>query len=150
MNMKLLIAALASLAILGGCTQQAQEKYDKAGDQLGKAADKTGEAVATDAAVTGEAVGDAAENAAEAAENASKEAGRTADAAGDEFGIKNAILAADGIDASDLNVEVENNKVILKGSVPTADQKKRAGDIAQGVAGKERQVDNQLTVGAGD
>lgn len=137
MKMKLMFAALAFAAILGGCTEQAQEKYDQAGDSMGKAADKAGEAAATDAAVAGEAAENAAENSAEAADNA-----------GDTFKIKNAILAAEGIDASDLNVDTIDNKVILKGTVPTEDQKKKAGDIAKGMISADQTVDNQLTVGA--
>jgi osmotically-inducible protein OsmY len=136
MKTKLMFAALAVAAILGGCTEQAQQKYDQAGEAAGAAADKTGEAVATDAKVAGEAAANAAENTAEAADNA-----------GDTFKIKNAILAADDIDASDLNVDTVDNKVILKGMVPTEDQKKRAGDIAKGMVGAGQTVDNQLTVG---
>ncbi len=143
-NMKATLLSIGAIAalLLGGCSQEAKQDLNAAGDAAGTAVSKTGEAAATDAQKAGEAV----EKTAEAGVEAVKD---TAENVADSTmtpKVKQAILAASGLEAKDINVETANNTVTLKGSVPTEDQKKQAGTIAEGVAGKEFKVDNQLTV----
>ncbi len=132
MNSKILVSALATcmaLGILGGCTPEARDKYDKAGDA-------TADAVATDAAKTGEAAAEAGAKVEDAA-----------DSAGTTLKVKNALLTASDLKTSDLNVETMGETVTLKGSVPTSEQKMQAETIAKGQVGSNYKIDNQLTVG---
>lgn len=160
MKTKILISALAAAALLGGCTQQARDQYDAAGSDVSKAAEHTGAAVSTDAKNTGQAVAAGAENAAATAKAAgekaaadAKEAGAKAAQATDNAAmtgkVKTAITSASDLNVADLNVDTTGKTITLKGSVPTADQKKRADQIAKGIAGKDYTVDDQLTVGGG-
>lgn len=149
MKSKIVLGALASvfaLGLLGGCTPEARDQYDSAGESAQKTMDKTGDAIATDADKTGDAIAQGAENAAEAAADATADAAKAAENAGMTLKIKNAILTAEKLEAEDLNVETVKDTVVLKGSVPTAENKKRAEDIARTQVGTEWKVDNQLTV----
>ena len=62
--------------------------------------------------------------------------------------VKAALLASDGIQATDISVETQQGVVILTGKVADASQVKRAAEIAQGIEGV-RAVDNRLTTSAG-
>jgi osmotically-inducible protein OsmY len=53
------------------------------------------------------------------------------------------------VDASDIEVEVTNNEVILKGHVDTREAKRRAEDIVEHISGV-RHVENRLRVGRSD
>ncbi|RYG34670.1 BON domain-containing protein [bacterium] len=147
--MKLTNFALAGLfgaALLGGCTPEARDKYDSAGDSVSNAAKKTGDAVSTDAKKTGEAIENTAEGAVEATKDAAKNAADAVDNSGITLKVKNAILTAENLEAKDLNVDTIGKKVVLRGSVTTAENKKRAEDIAKTQVGGEFTVENQLTV----
>lgn len=159
MRKNLLIGALAAVLGIGltGCTPQARQEYDAAGDKIAQGANATGEAIKTDADKTGEAIekgaanaGEAVENAtkgaAEAVENAGKEVGEEADNAQTTLAVKNAILSADNIDATDLNVDTEDKTVFLRGSVPNAQAKQRAESIAKNLVGTKYTIKNELTV----
>ena len=58
--------------------------------------------------------------------------------------VKAALLATDGIQATDISVETQQGVVILTGKVGDASQSQRAQEIAQSVEGV-RSVDNRLT-----
>jgi hyperosmotically inducible protein len=58
--------------------------------------------------------------------------------------VKAALLATDGIQATDISVETQQGVVILTGKVADATQAQRAQEIAQSVEGV-RSVDNRLT-----
>lgn len=51
----------------------------------------------------------------------------------------------DYIDASDIDIKVENNEVILSGTVQSRDQKRRAEDLVERISGV-RHVENRLRV----
>lgn len=159
MRKNLLIGALAAVLGIGltGCTPEARQDYDAAGDQMSKGAGKAGEAIKTDADKSGEAIEQGAKNAgeavtnatkgaAEAVENAGKEVGEEADNAKTTVAVKNAILTADGIDASELNVDTEEKTLFLRGNVPNAEAKKRAEQIAKTQVGSKYTVKNELVV----
>jgi predicted lysophospholipase L1 biosynthesis ABC-type transport system permease subunit len=129
MNSKFLMAACAAvfgLGILTGCSQEAKENLDAAGDNMAKAADKTGEDMAAGAAKAGEATGDAAVTAK----------------------VKSALMSAEGIDSEHINVDTVGKTVMLKGMVDTEAAKTKAEQIAKDQAGSDYTVENQLTVGA--
>ena len=178
MKKNILIGALATVFAVGlvGCSPQARQQYDAAGDSIEKGVEKTGDAVATDAQKTGDAIeqgaqnageaientadkaGQAAQNAGEAIENSAEKAGQAAQEAGAKVGaeadeaqttlaVKNAILAADDINAGNLNVDTEGKTVHLRGSVNNQSAKSRAEQIAKGIVGKEYTVKNELKVG---
>jgi osmotically-inducible protein OsmY len=81
------------------------------------------------------------------AQRTARESGGRVDAAGETFSVKTALMADDIVDASDINVDTvaETRTVVLRGSVPTAEQKKRAEEIAMRES-EGFKVDNQLTV----
>lgn len=139
----LALAALFGAALLGGCTPEARDKYDSAGDSATNAVKKTGDAVATDAEKTGDAV--------KAGVNEAGQEVKEAVAAPDTtFKVRTA-LEQGNLDIKDLNVDTnaEAKTVTLKGMAPNADSKKRAEDIANGIAkGMGMTVDNQLTTGS--
>jgi hyperosmotically inducible protein len=57
--------------------------------------------------------------------------------------VKAALLATDGIQATDISVETQQGVVILTGKVADASQAQRAAEVAQSVEGV-RSVDNRL------
>ena len=59
------------------------------------------------------------------------------------------LLNAPGLSSRDIKVKVSDDKIVLKGSVPTGNQRALAEKIAQSYAGKRR-VDNRLVVATGD
>lgn len=130
-----LAAAILSLG-LTGCTQEAREKYDQAGDAMAKGTEKTGEAISTDAKATGEAIKDGAQEAGQAVENS----GMTGQ-------VRLALSNAHNLKIDDLNVDTIDKKIVLKGSVATEEDKKQAGDLAKATAGGDYTLDNQLVVG---
>jgi osmotically-inducible protein OsmY len=149
MRNQFLIAAFAAIlgvGVLSGCTPEAREKYDSAGEAAGEATKRTGDAVATDAAKTGQAVEKGAEAAGEAVKDAGQNAAKAVDNGQTTLAVKNALLTAKDLETKDLNVDTKDNKVILRGSVPTEEQKKRAEEVAKGLVGKDMTVDNQLAV----
>jgi osmotically-inducible protein OsmY len=131
-----LAATLMGFGIVG-CTEQAQQKYDAAGDNLGKAADKTGEAVKSDADAAGEVAKDAVEDSKVVADNALM-TGK----------VRNAIETANDVKIEDLNVDTVDKKIILKGNTTDQKSKDTAAQIAKTQAGNDYTVDNQITVNA--
>lgn len=142
MKPTLLFTGILAALVLGGCTPEAREKYDQAGDSVGAAAQKTADAASTDAKETGKAV----EKAGAVAEKAAKDTAENVADATMTPKVKQALLGASGLETKDINVETANNTITLKGSVPNAKQKEQAGTIAKGIAGTQYKVDNQLTV----
>lgn len=58
---------------------------------------------------------------------------------------RGALLAADDLRDSTINVDVNNGVITLKGTVANQTQKAKAAQVAQGIEGKTK-VENQLTV----
>jgi hyperosmotically inducible periplasmic protein len=143
-NMKATLLSIGAIAalLLGGCSQEAKNDMAAAGDAASTAASKTGEAVATDTKKAGEAV----ENAGEAVVETTKDAAENAADAAMSPKVKTALQASSGLETKDIDVDTANNTIHLKGSVPSEDQKKQAQKVAEGVAGKEYKVSNELTV----
>ncbi len=65
------------------------------------------------------------------------------------FKTKTALATTDDLRDSTINVDVENDKITLRGTVPTAAQKTQAETVAKGIEG-QKGVNNQLTVKAND
>ncbi|KQV17466.1 transporter [Rhizobium sp. Root1203] len=63
-----------------------------------------------------------------------------------EEGVANALAVAGGLDASDLTVTVDDNAVVLSGTVATAAEIERATAVAQAAAGKHP-VRNEIGLG---
>jgi len=144
-----ILVSVVGLAVLSGCSPEAREEYSSAGDSASNAAAKTGRALKIDAdkasAAAKPAMDKAGQEIKEAAANTSKAA------ANDQTSIdvKSALVAAKDLTTKDLAVDTDGNKVVLHGSVPTADQKKRAETIAKGVLGSKYTLDDQITVDSG-
>ena len=62
---------------------------------------------------------------------------------------RGALLAADDLEESGINVDVNDGVITLRGTVPNQDQVKKADAAAKGVGGSKG-VQNQLKVGATD
>ncbi|HUQ31704.1 MAG TPA: BON domain-containing protein [Pyrinomonadaceae bacterium] len=60
---------------------------------------------------------------------------------------RGALMAADGLEETGINVDVNNGAVTLRGTVPSQDQLKKADAAAKGVSGS-KSVQNQIKVGA--
>lgn len=86
---------------------------------------------------------------AEAAGDAGREASSNMGAAVETADVKTALTMDATVEAGDINVDTnaDTRVVVLRGSVPTADQRERAEAIARQQAPGYR-VDNQLTVRA--
>ncbi len=65
------------------------------------------------------------------------------------FKTRAALMTTDDLRESTINVDVENAVITLRGSVATAAQRTRAEQVANGIEGRSKVV-NQLTVAAGD
>ena len=65
------------------------------------------------------------------------------------FKTKSALATADDLRDSTINVDVENEKITLRGTVATAAQKAAAQKTAKGIEG-QKGVTNQLTIKAND
>jgi osmotically-inducible protein OsmY len=119
--------------------EKAIEATDKAENAVDRAADAT--------AAAGRAAADAAATAGRATGDAASSAGRTLSAAAKTAEIKTALLAAKDIDSGGIDVDTngDTHVVLLKGHVPTAAQKTRAGEIAAKKA-EDYKIDNQLVV----
>ena len=120
-----------------GCSDRAEDKAADASAKTANAAEKAGNATA-----------DAAKDAANAVGTAVANGGRAADAAVQTMDVKVALTADTRVDASNIKVDTDHvtKTVTLKGRVPSAEQKKWAGEIAVGKANGYR-VRNELTVG---
>lgn len=122
----------------------------------GSACEGTSQGAREDAAELQRKADQAATDAQQKAGEESRDAQRTAneaadrlDAAGETFSIKTALMADKTVDASDINVDsfADTRTVVLRGTVPTMEQKKQAEQIAKREAEGFR-IDNQLTVKA--
>jgi hypothetical protein len=137
--------------------KDAKESADKAAQAVADAAQKTADAVAKTADAAANVAADAAESAKDAgkvvaadakgaarkaadaashasdkAAEASKEAGAAVAAVTNTLDVKAALMTDKTIDASHINVDTDakTRTVILKGSVPTAEQKTAAETLA--------------------
>ena len=142
------IGAAVMATAMAGCSDRAEseakEEARQAAEKTANAAEKAGNV----AAEAGREVAGAAKDAAGAVGTAVANGGRAADAAVQTMDVKVALTADKRVDAGDINVDTDHvtKTVILKGRVPTTDQKKWAGEIAVGKANGYR-VRNELTVG---
>jgi osmotically-inducible protein OsmY len=84
--------------------------------------------------------------------------GQKAKDAGDKIGqgledgwlwvkTRGALLATSGLETTSINVDVNNGAIVLRGTVPSQDQVKKADTAAKGVSGSKG-VQNQLKVSA--
>jgi len=84
-------------------------------------------------------------------EREAKDAGRKIGSGADDLWIwtktRAALLAADDLRDSTINVDVDNNALTLTGTVANAGQKTKAEQVAKGIEGV-KSVKNQLTVSA--
>jgi hyperosmotically inducible periplasmic protein len=62
---------------------------------------------------------------------------------------RGALLGADDLEESGINVDVNNGVITLRGNVPNADQVKKADAAVKGLSGV-KSVQNQIKVGGGD
>ncbi len=116
---------------------KADHKMDKAEDKMAKTADKAGDKMAK-----------TADKAADKSDNAAKKTGRAID----DGWIKSKIYAqymADWntvLNDSNINVDVNNNMVVLKGTVKSAEAKAKAVSIAKATDGVHGVTDNLSVV----
>jgi len=123
---------------------KADHKMDKAEDKAAKTADKAGDKMAK----TADKAGDKMAKAGDKTENVAKKTGRAID----DGWIKSKIYAqymADWntvLNDSNINVDVNNNMVVLKGTVKSAEAKAKAVSIAKATDGVHGVTDNLSVV----
>jgi osmotically-inducible protein OsmY len=137
MNKWSLMCLAAALMAFGavGCTTEAQQKYDAAGDNIAKGTEKAGEGVAADTKAGAEVLKDAGQEVKEKGDNALM-TGK----------VRNAIDTANDVKIEDLNVDTIDKKIILKGNTTDQKMKDTAAQIAKTQAGNDYTIDNQITV----
>jgi osmotically-inducible protein OsmY len=113
------------------------------------ACSNTAKGVEKDAEKAGDKMSDATERAADATASGADNAGASMGAAMETADVKTALMADSRVSAGDINVDTNNDvrTVTLKGTVPTADQKRIAEEIAK-VKAPEYKIINDLTVRA--
>ncbi|MBC7841436.1 MAG: BON domain-containing protein [Gemmatimonadaceae bacterium] len=111
------------------------------------ACSNTAKGVEKDAENAGDKAAAATEKAADATASTAGNAGASMGAAMETADVKTALLADTRISATDINVDTnkDNKSVTLNGTVPTAEQKKLAEDVAKAKA-PDYNVINNLTV----
>ncbi|MEZ5285797.1 MAG: BON domain-containing protein [Vicinamibacterales bacterium] len=130
------VGAIAIGLFAAACSDSAERRADDAADRTGAAARDAGNGAADAAREAGREAGDAMGT-----------AGSAAGAAMETMDVKMALMASDRVDAGDINVDTnhETKTVVLKGKVPTAEQKAAAEQIAREEAEGYR-VQNELMV----
>ena len=137
-------SAEATGEVVGGAAKEAGENVEQAGEAVAGGVQKAGEAIENTAENAGEAIGGAVQGAAKETQDAAQSATLTPT-------VKNALVADKSINASTIDVDTtgERDTVILKGTVRSAAEKKRAGDVAQRAltnAKSNFKIKNNLTV----
>lgn len=122
MKIKSLVAGVALIAILGGCSPQTQQQVED-----------TSKAVAADVKQGATEAVDATKEAAADAETTTK--------------VKAALIASSNIDSTGINVDTVGTTVSLKGTVPTEEQKTTAEEVAKNTAPAGSTIQNELAVG---
>jgi len=124
---QLVLGAGFVLMVMNGCSPQAKQDVSDADT-----------AIKTEGAAASKSISDATANSKKALSN--DETSAT---------VKQALLTAKDLTTANLLVDTDGKKVTLHGSVPTADQKKRAEEIAKNLLGSDYKVDIQLKVSSG-
>ena len=111
---------------------------------VGAACSNTAKGVSKDAENAGEKAAAATEKAADATANAAADAGSSMGAAMETADVKSALMADTRVDAGGINVDTnkDTKTVTLNGTVPSADQKKLAEEVAKSKAPEYRVINN--------
>jgi hyperosmotically inducible protein len=159
MKNRMLIPALAAVALLGACDRGAQqeEMRNKTGEQ-GSVGDVR-EPVPADKAAVGarneasKAMSDASPSGTQSGSNSASSADQSSDtgkkiSAGIQdttvtTKVKAALLADEQVKGNDIKVETKEGAVTLSGRVDSADQKQRAEQLAMNIEGV-RTVENRI------
>jgi hypothetical protein len=136
------VLATAAVAFLSmGCTPEARQDLDQAGDKIGSATEKSAQGTAEAVDKAGEKVVEGTKEAARMTNEAVGGAVQKADDTAEQVGaatmitpkVKGALVADKGIDASTLNVTTDEKTktVIIEGTQPSADKKNMVTSVAQ-------------------
>ena len=158
-------SVLVAACVATACSDKTEQQAREAGQRAADAARATGAAVesaAQDAVNGAERASDAVQNASQTkndAEASLKQAGQnaknvvtgaadTANAAAQTAKVKTALVADSRVTAADINVDTDaaSKTIVLKGHVPSAEQKTAAGRIAADKASPGYTVRNELTI----
>jgi len=137
----LAILSVAFGASLIGCTPQGRE-------DMAQGAEKMGEGIRKDADATGKVLKEKGAELNEKMKPVINNAKEKMDAGTMSARVKDVLNQTKTVDSSHINVDTDNAVVHLKGSVPTEEQKAEAERLAQGVAGNDYKVSNELAVAA--
>jgi len=141
-----LLASIAAVLAIGGCTDQAKQDYSAAGTDAANAAKETGKAISEDASKAGASFKSGADKAGQSLSAAAAGAKKALSNDETSASVQQALLAAKDLKTTNLKVDTTGTLVTLHGSVPTDDQKRRAEEIAKGVLGSTYTLDDQLKV----
>jgi osmotically-inducible protein OsmY len=129
-------AALLSVSLFAACQNTARGVEQDTEQNTAAARDEAREAGAEarqESREAGQAMENAGDRAAQEGREAAGSVGATLDAAAQTMQIKTALIDADNLDATDIDVDTDagTKTVTLKGHVPTAAQKAQAERIAK-------------------
>jgi len=143
-------AALLSVSLFAACQKNASGVEQDTERNTAEAQQEAREANAEarqEAREAGQSIENAGDRAAQGARDATQSVGATLDAAAQTMQIKTALIDADNLDATDIDVDTNaaTKTVTLKGHVPTAAQKTAAERIAKEKA-PDYSVQNNLEI----
>jgi len=143
-------AALLSVSLFAACQNTARGVEQDTERNTAEAQQEAREANAEarqEAREAGQSIENAGDRAAQGARDATQSVGATLDAAAQTMQIKTALIDADNLDATDIDVDTNaaTKTVTLKGHVPTAAQKTAAERIAKEKA-PDYSVQNNLEI----
>ena len=131
----------------GDVADRTRAGAEKAGDKAKEGAEKAGEAIEHAAKEVEKDAKPVARDVGQAVKEGAQETAKVADAAKQHLEVKAALLADKSVDASHIDIDTDKDHKILylRGTVPTAEQKAKAGHIAHDKADGFI-VRNELTV----
>jgi hypothetical protein len=152
-------AAIFAVSLMSfGCTPEARQDLDQAGDKIGSATEKSAEGTAEAVGKAGEKVAEGTKEAARMTGEAVGGAAKSVEAGAEQIGaaatvtpkVKAALVADKAVDASTLNVtsDEKNKQVIIEGTQPSADKKSQVTAIANKALkemGSDFTVNNKVT-----
>jgi len=150
--------AVTGLFALAGCTQEARQDFDKAGERIAsgteKSVDRAEQVVKAGTREAGEDLQEMGRTIEETAGPAVQKAGKEAKDAGQTISwtakVKNALFADAQIKARNLNVDSsgEHDAVVITGVVRTEAEKARVTQLAKNAVAGKAKIDNRVQVAA--
>lgn len=151
MNSKVLGFAVLAGVVVAGCTPQTRDEYKQAGGEAAQAMKQDANAAAHAAKSAGSAARKSLDRDSGSSSSATTGSKPVATEGASQISqnVSKALGQAAGLDSSGMTVQASGDDVVLSGTVPSAQQKLRAEEIAKGVCGSTYTVKDKLQVTKG-